>query len=131
MKKRLFVLYTMFLLSYCAFSQGVGIGTAKPDSSAALDVTSKTKGVLVPRMKTSGILAVILPAKGLLVYDSSTNQMKVNVGGPATPNWQPVGGTSGTGSSTAWSLTGNSGINPTTQFMGTNDKQPLRFRVNN
>src|SRR5947199_3666241 len=123
MKKRLFVLYILFLLSYCAFSQGVGIGTAKPDSSATLDVTSKTKGVLVPRMKTSGILAVILPAKGLLVYDSSTNQVKVNVGGPATPNWLPVGGSGSTGSGTAWSLTDNSGISATTQFIGTTDSQ--------
>ena len=91
MKKRLFVLHILILLSYGAFSQGVGIGTAKPDTSAALDVTSKLRACCVPRMKhPQRILAVILPAKGLLVYDSSTNQVKVNVGGPLRPIGNPL-----------------------------------------
>ena len=30
-----------------------------------------------------------------------------------------------------WSLTGNSGTNPATNFIGTTDNQPLVFRVNN
>lgn len=37
-----------------------------------------------------------------------------------------------TGAVTAgWSLTGNAGTNPTTNFLGTTDGQPLKFRVNN
>ncbi|MEP7318566.1 MAG: hypothetical protein ABI921_07485 [Panacibacter sp.] len=32
---------------------------------------------------------------------------------------------------TGWKLTGNSGINPSTNFIGTLDLQPLKFRVNN
>jgi hypothetical protein len=31
----------------------------------------------------------------------------------------------------AWTLTGNGGTNPATNFIGTTDNQPLRFRVNN
>ncbi len=31
----------------------------------------------------------------------------------------------------AWSLTGNAGTNPTTQFLGTSDAQPLVVRTNN
>src|SRR5262249_28955452 len=31
----------------------------------------------------------------------------------------------------AWSLTGNSGTNPSTNFIGTTDAQPLMFRINN
>ena len=30
-----------------------------------------------------------------------------------------------------WTLTGNAGTNPATNFLGTTDNQPLRFRVNN
>ena len=33
--------------------------------------------------------------------------------------------------STLWGLTGNSGTNPSTNFVGTADNQPLMFRVNN
>jgi hypothetical protein len=31
----------------------------------------------------------------------------------------------------SWSLTGNAGTNPATNFVGTKDNQPLKFRVNN
>ena len=31
----------------------------------------------------------------------------------------------------SWSLTGNAGTNPSTNFLGTTDNQPLRFRTNN
>ena len=31
----------------------------------------------------------------------------------------------------SWSLTGNAGTNPSTNFLGTTDNQPLRFRANN
>ncbi len=38
-----------------------------------------------------------------------------------------IAGLSGTG----WNITGNAGINPLTNFMGTTDLNPLKFRVNN
>lgn len=31
----------------------------------------------------------------------------------------------------SWNLAGNAGTNPSTQFVGTTDNQPLRFRINN
>lgn len=34
-------------------------------------------------------------------------------------------------SNLAWTLTGNAGTNPTTNFLGTTDVQPVRFRTNN
>jgi hypothetical protein len=37
---------------------------------------------------------------------------------------------SGTLNGTAWLLSGNSGTNPTTNFLGTTDNNPLEFRVN-
>jgi len=40
-------------------------------------------------------------------------------------SWASVGGTAG------WSLTGNALTSPGTNFLGTTDAQPLRFRVNN
>ncbi len=39
------------LLSFTTvFAQSIGINTTTPDASAALDVTSTTQGMLVPRM---------------------------------------------------------------------------------
>lgn len=45
-------------------------GTA-PNASAMLDISSTTKGLLIPRMNTTERLDILNPANGLLVYDSS------------------------------------------------------------
>jgi hypothetical protein len=125
--KNSLVAFTILILFNCsAFSQAVGIGTATPDNSAMLDITANNKGLLIPRLYISSINAIINPAKGLLVFDSVNNILMVNTGLPAIPDWQPVSGNAG-----GWRLTGNSGINPLNNFLGTTDNQPLRFRINN
>lgn len=129
MKKRLLSLPILFLVSYYSFSQGVGIGTTTPDVSAGLDITATNKGLLIPRMSLTSINAIANPARGLLVYDSVSNRLMVNIGTPAAPNWQPVAG--GSNGNAAWNLAGNTGIDPANQFVGTTDNQPLRFRINN
>lgn len=58
-----------------AFAQSgdVGIGTTTPNSSAALDITSTSKGLLIPRMSSSQRTLIASPAAGLQVYDTDTN----------------------------------------------------------
>jgi FtsZ-binding cell division protein ZapB len=56
-------------------------------------------------------------ATGILQTDASGNLSWVNP--------------SALGGATAWALTGNSGTNPSTNFLGTTDAQPLVIRVNN
>jgi trimeric autotransporter adhesin len=136
MKKRSLVIYLLFIfmvlsLPKNSFSQSIGIGTDTPDSSAALDITHSSKGLLIPRMSTTAILSIISPAKGLMVYDSLTNQLVTNTGTPLAPNWQAVTSGSSGSSANGWNLNGNSGINPNNQFIGNTDNQPLRFRINN
>ena len=73
MKKILFF-STMLLVSVSSFSQGVAINTSNaiPDSSAILDISSYTKGVLIPRLRTNERQSISGPAEGLLVYDINT-----------------------------------------------------------
>jgi uncharacterized protein (TIGR02145 family) len=49
----------------------VGIGTAAPTASAALDVNSTTGGLLVPRMNSTQLNAIVNPAEGLMVYNTT------------------------------------------------------------
>ncbi|MFD2721776.1 hypothetical protein ACFST9_23875 [Hymenobacter monticola] len=49
---------------------GVGIGTATPDASALLDLTSTTRGLLAPRMTAVLRAGIQVPAPGLLVYQT-------------------------------------------------------------
>ena len=51
---------------------GVGINTDSPDPAAALDITSTTKGLLIPRMTATQREAIqpLAGARGLLVYQT-------------------------------------------------------------
>ena len=53
----------------------IGIGTSSTNTSARLQVDSTTQGVLFPRMTTTEKTAIATPAAGLMVYDSTLNQM--------------------------------------------------------
>ncbi|HEV8081942.1 MAG TPA: tail fiber domain-containing protein [Chitinophagaceae bacterium] len=122
--KKICTLLFITLNFLIAQSQSVGIGTTSPNTSSQLDVTSTTKGLLIPRMTTPGITSISNPAKGLMVYDSLKNQLMINMGTPAIPNFQNVVVNSG------WGLKGNSGTNPAVNFIGTTDNRPLRFGIN-
>lgn len=65
MKKSITLL--LIILNFKAFAQ-IGIGTNAPSSSAALELTSKTQGFLMPRMTKAQMEAIEAPAEGLMVY---------------------------------------------------------------
>lgn len=69
------LLSTHFLLQ----AQGVLISTnpGTPDPSAILDVSSSTHGFLVPRLSTVQRNAIISPAIGLQIYNTTTNCLQV------------------------------------------------------
>ena len=50
----------------------VGIGTVTPDVSSILDVYSEDKGMLMPRVTTDQRNAIINPANGLILFNTST-----------------------------------------------------------
>lgn len=52
----------------------VGIGTTSPAASAALDITSSDRGLLLPRLTTAEIASIPSPQEGLLVYNKSRFQ---------------------------------------------------------
>ena len=57
-------------------SAGVSVASSvtNPNASAQLDVSSTTKGFLPPRMTTTQRTAIVSPAAGLIVYDTTTNK---------------------------------------------------------
>ncbi len=65
MKLLLFI--ALVFITFSANAQ-VGIGTPTPNSSAQLDVTSTTKGLLPPRMTAAQRDAISLPIAGLMIY---------------------------------------------------------------
>jgi hypothetical protein len=74
MKSKVHVIFSLLLTlgSVNAFAQ-IGIGTKTPAPSAALEVTSSTnnKGILIPRITATQKDAIVSPAEGLLVYQTT------------------------------------------------------------
>jgi hypothetical protein len=76
------------------------------------------------------------PATGLLVYNTNASMTNgfgagfyYNSSTPANPVWMRI--TTGGSTLQSWVLTGNSGTNSNTDFIGTRDLSPLVFRTNN
>lgn len=67
------ILACVVLMCYKAESQ-VAINTTAttPNASAMLDISSNTRGLLIPRLTTSQRNAIASPANSLMVFDSTT-----------------------------------------------------------
>jgi len=83
----------------------LGVGTSTPNASAVLDVESTTQGFLPPQMTSTQRNAIVSPANGLIVYDTTLNQLWEYQNG----SWAAIGvysaGTGLTLTGTTFSLT--------------------------
>ena len=74
----------------------IGIGTNSPDASAILDLSSTTKGVLIPRMTAAQKAAISTPTTGLLIYQTDAPSDFYYYNGSSwislrEPNWTSAG----------------------------------------
>lgn len=111
-----------------AQKDNVGIGTSKPDHSALLDLSSQSKGLLIPRMSLEQRGSILSPANGLMIYQTDFLSGFYYFDGK---EWKPMM-TSTNANSVAdannWGLTGNTGLTAGTNFIGANI--PLEFKHN-
>lgn len=75
--KSIFVLSLFTVMGAFAQSGDVGIGTTSPNASAALDITSTNKGLLIPRMNANQRDAIASPENSLLIFNTSNNTFEV------------------------------------------------------
>lgn len=128
--KTLLILLTILYFNF-SFGQ-IGIGTPSPNG--ALDITSTNDGLLIPRLNLSAtnVATIITPTISELVYNLFTSAAGPN---QVTPGFYYWTGSSwsrvGTGNNTEWSLTGNNGIVPGTNFIGTINAVDLRIKTGN
>lgn len=130
---RFFQAVMIHLLAAMPFMAGgqVVVGSGTPDGSAVLEVQGNNRGVLLPRMTTTQRNAISAPANGLIIYNTTTNCMEVNVGTTASPDWSATGCRVGTAASLNCSgatQTGNlitnniaSGVTISVPYTGGND----------
>jgi hypothetical protein len=110
----------------------VGIGTVTP--VGALDVTSTNEGLLIPRIALSAtnVATILTPTISELVYNTFTSALGPN---QVTPGYYYWNGSLWTpllsGSSTGWTISGNTGTTAATNFIGTTDAIDFVTRTNN
>jgi hypothetical protein len=73
MKKIFFFLFFTFCFVFKNYSQSVAINTtgASANTSSLLDISTSTKGILIPRMTLVERDAITTPANGLLIYQTN------------------------------------------------------------
>lgn len=71
------------------FSQ-IGIGTNTPHESAIVEVSSNSKGVLIPRMTTVERNQIADPEIGLLIFNTNENCIQSFMGNTSVAPWQCV-----------------------------------------
>lgn len=128
--------------SFAVRSQNIGINVTgfAPNASALLDIdgaglpANAQRGLLIPRVAltaTNAAAPVVAPATSLLVYNTATAGVTPN---NVTPGFYYWNGTTwvrfGTGNP-GWTILGNAGTTPATNFLGTTDNQDLALRTNN
>lgn len=131
--KRILLTFFLFGIPIFGFSQ-VGINTTSPN--AQLDIRSgnqaapsNTDGILIPKIDAFPLTNPTAAQQGMMVYLTTVSAGKqpgfYYWDSSGTPQWRGFGGTTG------WQLTGNSGTNPTVNFIGTTDNQDVVFKRNN
>lgn len=73
MKKYALIYISLFIFSLASYAQ-VGIGTTSPDASAILDLSSSSKGILIPKMSETEKTSITAPAEGLMVYQTNADR---------------------------------------------------------
>ncbi len=91
------------------------IGGATAHPSALLDVQTVAGGVLLPRMSTAERSAIVQPAAGLMLFNTTLNCLELNLGTPSQPAWNCLGATNTvTAASASPNLCVNTALTPIT-----------------
>jgi hypothetical protein len=141
MKKITFIV--SLILFYLPLFCQVGISTATPAATLDIVATNPTgtnpevDGIILPRVDRQRALAMVtIPTSTLIYVDNIATGTATGTAINITSVgfyffdgtvWQRLT----TGINRNWELTGNTATNPTINFLGTTDAQPLIFRTNN
>ncbi len=128
MKSTLLLFLGIFFFITYSFTQNVVVNSsgASGDASAGLDVDFTNKGLLIPRLTQAQRGSLSSPATSLIIYQTdNTPGYYYNSGTPASPTWTRLS------SGTNWGITGNSGTNLSTDFIGTTDNVDFVVKTNN
>ena len=84
------VLLLGMMLTGSALNAQTAVGGEEPDASAILDIQSTEGGVLFPRMTAAQRDAIVNPALSLMLFNTTSSCLEINLGSAATPAWSAI-----------------------------------------
>ena len=131
MQKHLFTIALLVCTLNLLAQGGVAINSTgnTPDVSAMLDITSNSSGLLIPRMTQADRDLITNPKTSLLIYQTDQDSGFYYYD-QSTTSWYPFLSGSNTANG-GWAIKGNSGTNPSSNFIGTTDSVDWVIRTNN
>lgn len=84
------VLLLGMMLTGSALKAQTAVGGEEPDASAILDIQSTEGGVLFPRMTAAQRDAIVNPALSLMLFNTTSGCLEINLGSAATPAWSAI-----------------------------------------
>ena len=142
--KRYYSLFCfLFCINLCVHSQNIGVNGngSNAHPSAILDVDdspTNNKGVLIPRVALQGIniaAPIASPTVALLIYNTANANVGANAVSPGYYYWSGAAWqkfkTIPNTPVINWSINGNTGTLPGTNFVGNNDVNDLVYKTNN
>jgi uncharacterized protein (TIGR02145 family) len=82
-----FLAGAVLLLSPDILTAQYVVGGTIPAPSAVLDIQGTNGGLLLPRLSTAERNSITNPAWGLMIINTSTLCLEINIGTPALPQW--------------------------------------------
>ena len=122
MKQLLFTVAVLLLAADGLTAQNVGIGTSTPNTSAMLDISSTSKGLLLPRMSNTQMNAIASPAAGLMVFNLTDSLLYVRKNSGWAKLVPQAGGNN-------WLANGNDIYNSNTGNIGIGNNNPVHARM--
>jgi len=130
--KKVFFLGMLGAISINGIAQNIGLGTNNPHKTAILDISSTTKGVLIPRMAALSEINIVTPEKGLLIYQNNQQRFRYNAGTALSRNFVNIFNNEDQQNNYGqwWNIAGNN-TSSSNLFYGTTNAIAFLMKVDN
>ncbi len=103
----------------------IGDNPTSIQKSSILELESTRQGLLLPRLDDTVSINNLTPPDGMIIFLTPDKSLRLRSNG----SWKKIADLAAANAN--WSLQGNAGSDPSINFIGTTDGQPLVMRTNN
>jgi hypothetical protein len=103
----------------------IGDNPTNIQKSSILELESTRQGLLLPRLSDTAAINLLTPPNGMIIYLTADQSLRIRSNG----SWKKLA--SMADATANWSMTGNTGTDSASNFIGTLDGQPLTIKTDN